>query len=101
MNLADELLGIKPHKTLTGRVINNDDPEPVRSEIPALHRVRHFVEKTDGPFSPLDVALEIGITRAVASQYLNRFFAKRGLIKRAGYVYVGPKAVRMHLWKRK
>lgn len=100
MITADELLGPRPRKTLTGRVICNDDPPPAHPEIPALHRVRHFVEKADGPFSALDVALEAGVARSIAAQYLHKFFAKPGLITRAGHVFVGPKCARMHLWRK-
>jgi DNA-binding MarR family transcriptional regulator len=100
LNLADELKGIRPRKTLQGRVINNDDPpEIVLPQVNALAQVRDFVAKSQGEFSPMDIALHFGMSRAKVATYLARM-NKKGLIRRVGHVFVGPKCARMHLWRK-
>jgi response regulator of citrate/malate metabolism len=99
---ADELLGITPQKTATGRVICNDDPPeverpPAKSE--AMARVKAFIQKAEGEFSAHDIVEECGVSRSAVATYLSRF-ARGGWIRKVGYLPVGRCAVRMNLWRR-
>lgn len=100
LNLADELRGLKPCKTVTGRLVMNDDPIPPpkpRSRITSWDQVKDYVDKAHGEFSPMDIALETGIKRTVVSEYLSRL-KRAGKIRKVGYITSGKTP--MNLWVR-
>lgn len=101
---AQELLGIKPHKTLTGRVINNDDPPepPIYEQTRGtglMGQVIDFVDKSPGRFTGIDVAQALGTYKNVTA-YLHK-------LKRQGVVRVVKKIAsqrdkhgRIALWEK-
>ena len=103
MNLADELMGIRPNVNLSpGRLVSHDDPPEapkIKPKFPAMQRVKDFIDKAEGEFSAQDITLETGIKRKVASEYLSRY-ARQGLIKKTGYICVWKKTARLNLWRR-
>lgn len=101
MNLADELKGLKPHKTVEGRIVNNDDPpeiEDLKPRSQMLCRVRDFVARVRGEFTAHDIVFACGIKRKIVAEYLCRL-KKQGLIKRVGFVRVGKSAY-LNLWRK-
>lgn len=84
MTLADELRGVKPRITVTGRVViqPDEDTEAFMPDIPRRTALREWV-KTAGRFTSFDAAEAVGIDRYNASQYLTDF-QRGGLILKVG-----------------
>lgn len=104
MNLADELRGIVPRKTLKGRVVNNDDPPIVpvweqRRGSGTMGKVMEFVYQASDRFTAFDVAEAIGTYKNVAS-YLHKL-KDRGEVRLVGKIASKrDKHGRIALWER-
>lgn len=84
MTLADELRGIRPHITVTGRYVMTPDHDGVEfmPEIPRMTALREWV-KTAGQFTSFDVGEALGINRYKASHYLCELH-REGAVRKIG-----------------